>query len=231
MMIYFRSSILRLPKKCYNTPMLLDDIIAKQGDRKPEILADKCKGCTVCIKKCPTAAITGERKEPHRIDTERCNHCGECASVCKFNAIVGLTPPQPPPKREDYAHQMIDILDRLCEGKSTPEDFAVLEAVERRVRVESTCRQGGLGKVELSPVLSTLRFFRSECEAYVRGERPAQVTYQISEHCNGCSICTRHCPVSAIPATPYRRHSIDASVCAKCDVCRQNCPRGAIVVV
>jgi len=57
---------------------------------RPEILADKCKGCTACTKKCPVEAITGERKMPHRIDPEKCIKCGECARVCKFGAVIGV---------------------------------------------------------------------------------------------------------------------------------------------
>ena len=57
---------------------------------KPEILADKCKGCTACVKKCPVDAITGERKMPHKIDADKCIKCGECARVCKFDAVIGV---------------------------------------------------------------------------------------------------------------------------------------------
>ncbi|MDR0522184.1 MAG: 4Fe-4S binding protein [Planctomycetaceae bacterium] len=57
---------------------------------KPEILADKCKGCTACSKKCPVEAISGERKLPHRIDPEKCIKCGECARTCKFGAVIGV---------------------------------------------------------------------------------------------------------------------------------------------
>lgn len=57
---------------------------------RPEILAERCKGCTVCSKKCPMGAITGERKQPHRIDAEKCVKCGACAAACKFHAIVGV---------------------------------------------------------------------------------------------------------------------------------------------
>ena len=56
----------------------------------PEILADKCKGCTACVRKCPVGAISGERKQPHVIDPNVCIKCGTCAQVCKFNAIVGV---------------------------------------------------------------------------------------------------------------------------------------------
>ncbi len=57
---------------------------------KPEILKDKCVGCTVCSKKCPVNAITGERKQPHMIDSNLCIKCGECGRVCKFGAIIGV---------------------------------------------------------------------------------------------------------------------------------------------
>jgi NADH-quinone oxidoreductase subunit F len=56
----------------------------------PEILAEKCKGCTVCAKKCPVGAIQGERKMPHTILAEKCIKCGACAAACKFGAVVGV---------------------------------------------------------------------------------------------------------------------------------------------
>ncbi|MBF0331563.1 MAG: 4Fe-4S binding protein [Candidatus Omnitrophica bacterium] len=57
---------------------------------KPEIRADKCKGCTLCVKKCPVQAITGLVKKPHVIDAHLCIKCGVCAQVCKFEAVVGV---------------------------------------------------------------------------------------------------------------------------------------------
>ncbi len=51
------------------------------------ILADKCIGCTACARKCPTAAIIGERRQVHRIDPDLCIKCGVCMETCKFDAV------------------------------------------------------------------------------------------------------------------------------------------------
>ena len=51
------------------------------------ILADKCIGCTACARKCPVAAISGERRKIHRIDQDTCIKCGICYETCKFDAV------------------------------------------------------------------------------------------------------------------------------------------------
>jgi len=53
-----------------------------------EINQDACNGCTRCAKACPSGAISGEKKEPHRIDAEKCDKCGICYEVCEFDAVV-----------------------------------------------------------------------------------------------------------------------------------------------
>ncbi len=53
-----------------------------------KIIADKCKGCTLCKRVCPVGAISGNVKEAHVIDTSKCIKCGACLSGCKFGAIV-----------------------------------------------------------------------------------------------------------------------------------------------
>jgi len=53
-----------------------------------EIVEEKCTGCMVCKRGCPTQAITGEKKLPHFIHQDKCIQCGDCYSKCKFDSII-----------------------------------------------------------------------------------------------------------------------------------------------
>ena len=55
------------------------------------IVADKCKGCSLCSKKCPVNAISGVIKTPYKIDNEACVRCGQCIENCRFGAIEILS--------------------------------------------------------------------------------------------------------------------------------------------
>jgi NADH-quinone oxidoreductase subunit F len=128
--------------------------------------------------------------------------------------------------------RMLELLELLCSGKATRQHLVELEQLGSQVTQASLC---GLGKTAPNPVLTTLRYFRDEYEAHLEGRCPARkctklLKYRVLPNCTGCTICAQHCPVNAIPMTPYARHSIDLDKCTRCDSCRQVCPHQAVEV-
>jgi NADH-quinone oxidoreductase subunit F len=128
--------------------------------------------------------------------------------------------------------RMLEILTKLCEGKAKASDLKQLEELADAVKQSSFC---GLGKTAPNPVLTTLMYFREEYQAHLEGRCPAGkcqalITYSINDDCIGCTLCRQHCPVDAIPLTPYEKHSIDMEKCTRCDMCRSVCPENAVVV-
>ena len=144
----------------------------------------------------------------------QCESCGKC-TFCR----VGT-------------RRMRDILNRLCQGRAKPGDLEKLAELSEMVCRASLC---GLGKTAPNPVLSSLRFFREEFEAHLAGRCPAGkcrdlIAYTIDDTCIGCTLCSQHCPVDAIPMTPYLKHHINLDLCTACDTCRVVCPEDAIVI-
>jgi NADH-quinone oxidoreductase subunit F len=128
--------------------------------------------------------------------------------------------------------RMLDIMNRICDGKAHEKDLDELETLAGWTKKGSLC---GLGKTAPNPILSTLRFFREEYEAHINGKCPTGkckplITYTVDDNCIGCTICAQECPVDAIPFNPHQKHEIDTTLCTKCDICRQACPVDAIRV-
>jgi NADH-quinone oxidoreductase subunit F len=122
--------------------------------------------------------------------------------------------------------RMLDILNRLCAGEARQNDLAELEQLAHQVQQGSLC---GLGRTAPNPVLTTLKYFRSEYEAHLAGHCPAGrckalIQYRVTDACIGCTRCAQHCPADAIAFTPYQQHRIDMTRCTRCDTCRGVCP-------
>jgi len=129
--------------------------------------------------------------------------------------------------------RMLDILDRLCEGKGSENDIDDLDYLAHKTKQGSLC---GLGKTAPNPILTTLRYFRQEYLEHINGTCRAKkckalIKYSITDKCIGCTICAQNCPVNAIGFTPYEPHIIDQEACIKCDTCRQVCPVNAVEVI
>lgn len=130
--------------------------------------------------------------------------------------------------------RMLEILEKITEGKGTLEDLDKLEEVANTVKTMSLC---GLGKSAPLPVISTLETFRKEYEDHVIDKKckshtcQALKVYKIDpDKCKGCTKCARSCPVEAIAGNKKEAHFIDTNKCIKCGSCIDGCKFDAIYV-
>ncbi len=129
--------------------------------------------------------------------------------------------------------RLLEILDKITEGKGTLEDIDKLEELCYYIKDNSLC---GLGQTAPNPVLATLKFFREEYIAHVVDKTcPAGVCKSLlsfvieADKCKGCTLCAKKCPVGAINGKVKEAHTIDTSKCIKCGVCMDSCKFKAII--
>jgi NADH:ubiquinone oxidoreductase subunit F (NADH-binding)/(2Fe-2S) ferredoxin/NAD-dependent dihydropyrimidine dehydrogenase PreA subunit len=127
---------------------------------------------------------------------------------------------------------MVGLLDKIATGRGTEEDLAKLERLGEIVRNSSLC---GLGQTAPIPVLTALRYFRSEFIAHVVDKRcPATVCRElvtfriIPDRCTGCQMCVKVCPTKAISGPRSQPHNLDQSKCIKCRSCYEVCKFDAV---
>jgi len=135
--------------------------------------------------------------------------------------------------------RLLEILDKITQGKGTLEDIDKLESLCQYIKANSLC---GLGQTAPNPVLATLKFFRDEYIAHVVDKKcPAGVCKSLlsftidKDKCIGCGKCAKNCPVDCITKTDYvapghklPSYVIDSTKCIKCGACMAGCKFGAI---
>jgi len=127
---------------------------------------------------------------------------------------------------------LLDILERICEGNGHPEDIGRLEELSSAIKQTSLC---GLGQTGPNPVLTTLCYFEDEYHAHIYEKRcPAKrcvslLAFEVNpDACKKCGLCFRHCPVEAVAWRKKEVAAIDKEKCIQCLTCYDQCRFGAI---
>lgn len=128
----------------------------------------------------------------------------------------------------DGSEALLEVLTRITNGEGQEGDIEFLEELSLAVKDSSMC---GLGTTLPNPVLSTIKYFRSEYEAHIREKRcPAKackelIAYYIDPQlCKACLICARECPAESVYGEKNIVHVIDQAKCTKCGTCLDVCP-------
>ena len=122
---------------------------------------------------------------------------------------------------------MLDILERITEGRGEATDIATLQDLGIAIKKASLC---GLGQTAPNPILSTINYFREEYEAHINDKRcPSNCCKElllwqvVEEKCVKCGACKKACPVDAIIWEKGQLAVLDKEKCTKCKSCYDAC--------
>ncbi|HBG06891.1 MAG TPA: NADH-quinone oxidoreductase subunit F, partial [Geobacter sp.] len=122
---------------------------------------------------------------------------------------------------------MLDILERITEGRGTLEDIDTLLEMGATIKKASLC---GLGQTAPNPILSTIKYFRHEYEAHITDKRcPSNSCKElllwrvVPEKCVKCGACLKACPSDAIIWEKGQLAELVQEKCTKCKSCYDAC--------
>lgn len=133
---------------------------------------DKCVGCSMCLKICPVAAITGKPRKRHRVVAAACIDCGACGRICPHCAVL------------DPAGRECERIRRRTTNWERPL-FDYARCVDCRICIDA-CPVACLSIV-YTP------------NATDRRSRPVLAG---ARDCIGCRFCAAECPAEAITMKP-----------------------------
>ncbi|MDR2456947.1 MAG: NADH-quinone oxidoreductase subunit NuoF [Clostridiales Family XIII bacterium] len=149
------------------------------------------------------------------LDFTRKESCGKC-NYCRLGT-----------------KRMLEILERITEGKGEEGDIEKLEELAIKIKDGSMC---GLGQTAPNPVLTTIKYFRNEYEDHIKEKKctahscKALIKFDITDKCIGCGLCKKNCPVNAISGEIKKKYTIDQDLCIKCRKCYDACKFDAVEI-
>lgn len=207
---------------------LLIAVLIYSAEKKVyNVVSEKCIGCRLCERECPTKAISMIEGKAV-IDQKKCINCGICFNTCPVKAIEIKSEA----KNEVQIKQ--DKTSKTEENVKKKSDETGKTTLETSIGTEVSSKSKDLNNNE--DVLSSEDNTNSSVnltseEDIVKGDEDSKIFKPFhkvqTDVCIGCQICIPECPVDAITLKNGKAF-IDSEKCINCGICAQKCPVKAI---